>query len=130
MIAELAVLLDEFPGAANQTRCFTHILNLVVKSVIKQFDLPKAQADKALDAATEELLTLAGDIEAEEESFAADGDIDGDDGDGDGEGEEDSEGGLDDSVEGWIDERGEMSEEELEELDACVLPIRTLLTKV
>jgi len=34
MIAELENLLDEFPGAANQTRCFTHILNLVVKSIL------------------------------------------------------------------------------------------------
>jgi len=41
MIEELAVLIDDFPGPANQTRCFLHILNLVVKSIIRQFDLPK-----------------------------------------------------------------------------------------
>ncbi|TFK61912.1 hypothetical protein BDN72DRAFT_749645, partial [Pluteus cervinus] len=38
MIEELVNLLDNFPGPANQTRCFTHVLNLVVKSMIKQFD--------------------------------------------------------------------------------------------
>ena len=30
MIEELANLLDDFPGPANQTRCFTHVLNLVL----------------------------------------------------------------------------------------------------
>jgi hypothetical protein len=34
MIEELANVLDEFPGPANQTQCFLHILNLVVKSII------------------------------------------------------------------------------------------------
>jgi hypothetical protein len=116
MITELAISLDDFPGPANQTRCFTHVLNLVVKSIIKQFDLPKAQADKALDDAAEELLKLAGNIEREEEIFAEDGD--------------DGEKGEDDNEEGWIDEREEMNDVELDELDACVLPIRMLLTKV
>jgi hypothetical protein len=45
MIKELANLLEDFSRAANQTSCFLHILNLVVKSIIKQFDLPKAQAN-------------------------------------------------------------------------------------
>lgn len=66
MIDELAVLLDDFPGAANCTWCFTHILSLVAKSVMKQFDLPKARADESLDAATQALANLAGDIESEE----------------------------------------------------------------
>jgi len=55
MIAELANLLDDFPGPANQTRCFTHILNLIVKSVIRQFDLPKSKGEKILDDAAKEL---------------------------------------------------------------------------
>ncbi|KAF9537612.1 hypothetical protein CPC08DRAFT_613930, partial [Agrocybe pediades] len=38
MIEEMSTLLDHFPGAPNQTRCFTHILNLVAKTIIKQFD--------------------------------------------------------------------------------------------
>jgi hypothetical protein len=59
MINELANLLDDFPGSANQTRCFTHVLNLVIKSIIRQFDLPKAQGDKILDEAANELLNLA-----------------------------------------------------------------------
>ncbi|KAF8886590.1 hypothetical protein BD779DRAFT_1441552 [Infundibulicybe gibba] len=31
MIDELAKLISAFPGAANRTRCFTHILNLTAK---------------------------------------------------------------------------------------------------
>src|SRR6266567_1425672 len=117
MIAELANLLDDFPGPANQTRCFTHVLNLVVKSIIRQFDLPKSKDDGTSDEATEELLTLAGNIEFEEEELARrDG--------------EEGAGGEDDSVEGWVDERTSMTEEELNELDESVEPVRILLTKV
>jgi hypothetical protein len=67
MIAELANLLNDFLGPANQMRCFTHILNLVVKSVIQKFDLPKTKGDRILDDAAKELLALAGNIEIEEE---------------------------------------------------------------
>lgn len=111
MINELANLLDNFPGAANQTRCFTHILNLVVKSILAQFELPKSRANIGDD-----LLKLAEGIELEEEITAKDGE----------EGEE----GEDDNVEGWIDEREEMGERQLEELEARIEPIRLLLIKV
>ena len=53
MIDELSVLLEKFPGAANRMRCFMHILNLVAKSILKQFNLPKAKTGKALSAAME-----------------------------------------------------------------------------
>jgi hypothetical protein len=114
MIEELANLLDDFPGAANQTRCFLHILNLVVKSIIKQFDLPKATADGILDEATRDLLALAGDLALEEEQTR---DVGKDDED-------------DDNEEGWIDERELMSEWERDELDESVQPVRLLLIKV
>jgi len=67
MIAKLADLIDDFPGAPNQTCCFLYVINLVVKSIIKKFDLPKAQANGILDEATKELLALAGDIILKEE---------------------------------------------------------------
>jgi hypothetical protein len=116
MIAELAQILNNFPGAANQTRCFTHILNLVVKSVMRQFDLPKSKSGKILDNMAEDLLSLAGNIEFEEEELARDGK----------EGDEDE----DDNVEGWIDECTQMTDIELEELEGSVEPVRLLLTKV
>jgi hypothetical protein len=39
MIDELAGQLQDFPGEANHAQCFTHILNLVVKSIMHQFDV-------------------------------------------------------------------------------------------
>jgi hypothetical protein len=120
MIDELAELLPNFPGHPNQTRCFTHVLNLVVKSILSQFDLPKAQGDRALDDGAEEILRLSRDLEAEILAVAATATADGDDDD-----DED-----DDNVDGWVDEREEMTEEQLDELEACVQPIRLLLIKV
>jgi hypothetical protein len=49
MIDALAELVIAFPGAANRTRCFTHILNLVVKVILRQFDVPKAKVNEELD---------------------------------------------------------------------------------
>ena len=112
MIAELVNLLDNFPGPANQTQCFTHILNLVVKIIIQQFDLPKSKGNKILEDAAKELLSLAGNIELTRRDRK--------------EGEEDE----DDNVEGWIDECTLMTDVELEELDESVEPVRLLLTKV
>ena len=122
MIEELANLLDDFPGPANQTQCFLHILNLVVKSIIRQFDLPKSKKasgdddedDPTLDVATAELLKLAGDIELEERITASVGDDE----------------AADDNEEGWIDKHEDMMEDELKELAASVQPVRLLLTKV
>jgi hypothetical protein len=70
MIEELSELLHDFPGEANRTRCFTHILNLVAKSIIKQFDVPKARANEALEAlddAAKELAALAVDVDVKEQ---------------------------------------------------------------
>lgn len=105
MIEELETLIEDFPGAANQTRCFLHILNLVVKSVIKQFDAND-------DEKTEMLLGLAGNVDIEGDLM---------------ENTEDSE--EDDNDEGWIDEREAMTQDELQELAASVTPVRVLLTK-
>ena len=69
MITELANLIDDFPGPVNQTQCFMHVLNLVVKSIIQQFDLPNSKSNKTLDEASKELLSLAGNIEFEEEEL-------------------------------------------------------------
>ena len=123
MVEELAILVDDFPGPANQTRCFLHILNLVVKSIIRQFDLPssKKTSDREEDEedmsdGTKELLKLAREVE-EEEAITVNGGS-----------EEDAT--EDDNVEGWIDEHDEMTEEELLDMAESVKPVRLLLTKV
>ena len=69
-----------------------------------------------LDAATMELLKLAGDLDLEEEITVSDGD-------GDDSVEDDDE-------EGWIDEHDEMTDAELGELAISVQPVQLLLTKV
>ena len=116
MIEELTGLLDHFPGKANQTHCFLHILNLIAKSIIKQFDLPKAmsESNEFLDEATNELLELAGDIALEEQQSH----------DGDKDDEED------DNEDGWVDEHELLPVWERQELDASVQPVRLLLTKI
>jgi hypothetical protein len=118
MIQELSDLLENFPGAANQTRCFTHILNLVVKSVLKQFDSPKKKTrDSLQDDGANERLDEPEDIDDEEL------------------GPEDlnnqyNDNEEDDNIDGWIDERVELSQVEVDELEASVLPVRLVLTKV
>jgi hypothetical protein len=122
MITELADLLDDFPGEANRTRCFAHILNLVAKSIIKQFDVPKAQADEVLDDAAKELAALAVDLDLEErlsreeQLFEGVGD------------EEDEDDDPNDGL-GWTDVRAQLSDNEQEALDKTLQPVRLVLVK-
>ena len=51
MIEHLTILINTFPGATNQTQCFAHILNLVAKSILCQFEAPKVKGIKAMDDA-------------------------------------------------------------------------------
>jgi hypothetical protein len=121
MVKELEKLVANFPGPANQTRCFLHIINLVVKSILQQFDIPKSKKtsdgdDSDEDEGTEELLKLAGEIDVEEEITEGTGDV--------------GDAIEDDNVEGWVDELDKMTEEELGDLSKSVQPVRLLLTKV
>lgn len=100
MVEELGDLVDRFSGEAGRVRCFNHIVNLAAKSVIRQFDPP----DKATaDDNLEDLNKLVDDLEDVEEE---------------------------DDMDGWVDEREEMTEEELAELEMDVKPTRVALRKV
>jgi hypothetical protein len=125
MIEELSELLHDFPGEANRTRCFTHILNLVAKSIIKQFDVPKARANEALEAlddAAKELAALAVDVDVEEQISREEHLFEG-------EPEGDEDGDEDDNLDGWTDVRADLSDEEREELDKTLQPVRLVLVK-
>ena len=116
MIFELSDLLKTFDGDPSRIRCFLHILNLIAKSLLRQFDVPKAQADEALNEAEQELHKLAEGLDLEEAATVQGLSQDDDD--------------DDDDTDGWIDEQAEMSAIEREELDDRVRPIRLLLVKV
>jgi hypothetical protein len=39
MVESLASIMLDFPGEANRARCLAHIVNLVVKIILRQFDV-------------------------------------------------------------------------------------------
>jgi hypothetical protein len=119
MIEELGDLVDAFPGEASRTRCFAHIINLIAKSIIKQFDIPKARTGDVSDDGVEGLFVLAGEIELEEWETRTRP-----------TGTREDEEKEDDNVEDWKDERLGLSEEALQELDNDVQPVRRVLVKV
>jgi hypothetical protein len=47
MINTLAKDLNHFPGAVNHTQCLAHIVNLVARAVLRQFDVLKGCDDEA-----------------------------------------------------------------------------------
>ncbi|KAF9440776.1 hypothetical protein P691DRAFT_686517 [Macrolepiota fuliginosa MF-IS2] len=49
MVDTLANTLLHFPGPANHAQCLAHIVNLVVKIILQQFDIPKKSATNSGD---------------------------------------------------------------------------------
>ena len=109
MAEELGYLVAAFDGEASQTQSFIHIINLIAKSVIKQFDVPKAKAGEALDDAIKEFIALAGEIEVEEQVMRDSTNV----------ADEDE----DDNIEDWVDKWETMSKEERQELDDNIQPV-------
>jgi len=109
MIDHLATLLDNYPGSANRTRCFTHILNLVAKCIMKQFDTPKknktgGDASEMDDDVADDLAAAFDELEEE----------------------------LDDEDRGdWeYDMHADMMNEDVEKLQENVKPVQRVLSKV
>jgi phage terminase small subunit len=107
MIEHLSTLIENFPGPANQMRCFTHILNLVAKSILCQFDVAKKSEGAPDDSndAVRELAALAQELDLGPDGHAGTNDDDEEGGDDDNDNDNDNDG------EGLGDEDG-MSEEE------------------
>jgi hypothetical protein len=116
MITELADLIQNFPGDASRTQCFAHIINLIAKSLLKQFDVPKKKAGEALDEAENALCELAEGIDLEEMETRLqarkDGNPDGEDGDE-----------FEDAFAG-------LSSHKQAELSESIRPVRLVLVKV
>jgi len=115
MVDKLESRLMDFPGASNRARCFTHILNLVVKSIMHQFDVQTYVSEDSEERYEE----MADDIDAEEIDL-----------EGDQEDYCEDEPEKPDNDDGWIDERDGMEDKKLEELEDKIQPVRFLLTKV
>lgn len=70
MTVRLARLLPRFRGDKSRVRCFLHIVNLVAKVIIRQFDGSKRAGD-----AEDALAELENDLESEDEGEESDDDI-------------------------------------------------------
>jgi hypothetical protein len=133
-VDDLANKVASFDGDATRVRCFVHVMNLVVKSVLVQFDVPTMELEVMApgaagsnvtsadgnnsDAHTQPLTQLcqltkglADEMQSEIEEVPLE-DRQQDDGDG------------------WIDEWRGMSEGDLRLLVRDVMPVRRMLVKV
>src|ERR1700720_2113155 len=115
MIDDLPNRIVTFPGDENRARCFNHVLALVAKGSIHQFDVPKGKADAALDEAERELNELAEGIGIEDEKMQADW-------------EENDEGNEDND--GWVAEVARLLVAARKELEANMMPVRLVIVKV
>ena len=119
MIKYLGDAIDEFPGPANQARCFVHTINLIAKSILKPFEVQKKKDVLAFNGAAQALSHMAeghqvsgddSDDQPEDEGgYPGDDNNDAIDVDGNANGD-------DDSIDG--------------ELSASLEPIRSMLRKV
>ena len=119
MIDELEDLLSGF-SKVNHTRCFLHVNNLVGRTLVRQFDVPKKKPGDSTNDPDHELQQLAGDIDLEDQQTretlledAVGGEI-----------------GADDNIDGWVDEMAALSQAEREVLQNSLRPVRMLLVKV
>lgn len=119
MVNELSRLTPTFAGPASQTRCFLHIVNLIAKSLLRQFDATtKSSNGIATDSAGDEL----------EEEELTENELEGRDVENFAEDEDENQAG--DNDEGWVDESRDLTARDLEELQRTTRPVRAALLKV
>ena len=115
MIDEISRILPNFGGKETHIRCFLHVLNLVAKAIIKMFDVPKGEKDpNEMSEAETVLAKLAEGIELEEEETRA----------------QDTGVEDDDDVEDVSRDDVLLTDEEKEEFNEGILPIRLIIVKV
>ena len=114
MIDSLHDALPEFPAGSSRVRCFLHVINLVAKTLLSQFETSKDNVVEV--AATElgdELEDLAEDVE--EDCLHLD--------------DEDDK-AEDDNLEGWVEEVDRLSQLDQKTLEKDIRPIHIVLFKV
>ena len=98
----------------NRTQCFAHILNLVAKALLKQFNV-KTEPATDLNVDEKSLLENATDIETEELTMPQEPDDD----------EEDAINvDIDDDDAGWVGEIEALTPEERIDLDESIRPVK------
>jgi hypothetical protein len=121
MIDELEKLLEDFAGDLSRIQCFLHIVNLVAKSMLKQFDVPKKKGDGGgeteNDRLDDVLRRLVEGIEIEEEISLEEDETER----GDDEVDEDDE---------WVDELERLSVHKRNAAYGQIQPIQFVLVKV
>ena len=125
MIDKLQESIPEFSGSASHTCCFLHIVNLIAKLLIRQFDAKKAGAE-----GDHEMAELQREFEEEEAFQGRDIEIDDEDEDDDEDDNKLAEEKKVDNDEGWVDEAEEMTEKEKDELEKSIQPVKLALVKV
>lgn len=62
MVKALGELDNSFLGAASHVQCFAHIIDLVAKTVLCQFDTARKGDDADVDAGTDKMAALLSEI--------------------------------------------------------------------
>ena len=130
MVDSLATTVPSFQGASTRVRCFLHILNLVARVLLAQFDSKK---EDGADSLAEALGTMMEGLEVDEDSDDEDEDdleSEGEGNDGTGDDEEIEDNVLDAEIEACVEEIEDLTEEERADLKAAIVPLRQLLKKV
>ena len=115
MIKALSELMPTFMGTTSQMRCFLHVINLVAKTLLWQFDTKKADLRDTKLAK----IGVDGETVANTLSESRQGDLDFDD-----------HTEVTNNVEGWIDVLDDLTAEEVEQLERATHSIRSVLFKV
>lgn len=110
MVRELSDKVPAFGGVTSHTRCFLHTVNLVAKSLIREFDIKKRDTDQALaDDELDELIQVDSEDSDEDDSSA---DL------------------ADDNDSGWVDEVELLADDERDALERDIRPVKLALVKV
>ena len=126
MIDELEEMLAGFPGRGARSRCFCHIINLVAKALLRQFEPPTPKKgkktknngtdlsedepdDPSLDEWDKELRELMEDLDFDDEL---------------------AQGPIDEDDEGMWDVNDEIDEASRADMQQRVRPVKMMLLKV
>lgn len=118
MIRRIATRIDCYPGDQNRVRCFGHVINLVGKSMLKLFDVPKMAHGAEFSEAEKELLDVAAGLDLDDHRLQMEDCRSGIDEDGD------------DVEEAAVAELASMGDDERRQLEGDIMPIRLVLAKV